>query len=99
MSRPALGSIGLGGLDDGRQLHGNCMWGSVTKVFGPMLKMTDDRREELVRQAARVVSHDGLSAAQKTDQLVAINGFGSNIATGLVMVFILASSRSETSSR
>jgi len=75
-------------LDDGTlELHGNYVWGSGTRVFGPQLKLNDDEKLEHVRTALRVLNDVTLPPIEKAKQIRSVPGFGFNMATGLVMVY------------
>ena len=75
-------------LDAGElELHGNCVWGSGARVFGSAMTETPEEKLELVKQAARLLVDASLIPMEKATRLVAIKGFGRNIATGLVMIF------------
>lgn len=69
------------------EVHGNCMWGSATRIYGPMLPGGDEERLRNVRQALEILNDDDLEPINKAKQITEISGFGNNIATGLVMVF------------
>jgi len=68
-------------------LHGNYMWGSATRIFGPMLQGGDDQRLQLVRQALIILNDSDLEPLKKAEEIMKVSGFGRNIATGLVMTF------------
>jgi hypothetical protein len=46
------------------ELHGNCMWGSGTKVYGAQLKIGDAEKTDNIRRAAGFLN-SGLSPTQK----------------------------------
>lgn len=75
-------------LDNGTlELHGNYIWGSGSKVYGPSLKLNNDEKLELVRNALRILNDQTLPPIEKAKQIRSIPGFGFNMATGLVMVY------------
>jgi MoxR-like ATPase len=68
-------------------LHGNYIWGTGSRVFGPALTGLDDsERNRLVGRASEVLRDDALSSLEKAEAIDALPGFGPNISTGLVMV-------------
>lgn len=69
-----------------RELHGNCIWGSASRVYAPRLK-DDSEKIRYLRQALGILNDLNLTPHQKTQQLRRVYGFGPNIATGLVMMF------------
>ena len=69
-----------------RELHGNCMWGSGSKVYAPRLK-DEDQKIQHIRQALQILNRPELTPLQKAQRIKGIYGFGDNISTGLVMVF------------
>ncbi|UQN08782.1 AAA family ATPase [Deinococcus sp. QL22] len=69
------------------ELHGNYCWGSGAAVYGASLKLTDDEKLALVRQAVSVLNDESLLPHEKADQIEALPGFGPNITTGLTMLF------------
>lgn len=73
--------------DDRLQLHGNYCWGSAATVYGAQLKISDDEKQNLVRQALRVLNDETVSPIEKVEQIEAIPGFGPNAATGMAMLF------------
>jgi 5-methylcytosine-specific restriction enzyme B len=76
------------GLDSGGlELHGNCMWGTATRIFGPMVPGGDEDRLSFVRQALEILNDENLEPTAKAKQILEVPGFGHNIATGLVMVY------------
>ncbi len=68
-------------------LHGNFMWGTATRVFGPMVAGDDEVRLGHVRRALEVLTDENLEPIEKATSILEIPGFGDNSATGLVMVF------------
>jgi hypothetical protein len=68
------------------ELHGNYIWGSGTNVYAPMLK-DDQEKVNNIQLALSILNNSDLSPEYKVKQMMAIPGFGPNIATGLVMVF------------
>lgn len=72
---------------DRLQLHGNYCWGSAAAVYGAPLKISDEEKQNLVRQALRVLNDEALSPSEKAQQVEAVPGFGPNAATGLAMLF------------
>lgn len=68
------------------ELHGNCIWGSATRVYSPRLK-DDAKKLKYIRQALAILNNSELTPMQKVQQITEVYGFGNNIATGLVMVF------------
>lgn len=75
-------------LDKGTlELHGNYVWGSGSKVYGPQLKLTDEEKLENVRKALRILNDTALPPIEKAKQIRSVPGFGYNMATGLVMVY------------
>ena len=75
--------LGSGKLD----LHGNFMWGTATRIFGPMVPGNDADRLGYIRQAVEILNDDNLDPLDKAKAILEIPGFGDNSATGLVMVF------------
>jgi hypothetical protein len=74
-------------LDDGSiDLHGNYIWGSASRVYGPMLRIDDAQRLQHIQAALTILRTDSLTPLEKAEQLLTLPGFGPNIATGLVMV-------------
>lgn len=75
-------------LDAGQlELHGNCIWGSGTRVYGAPMRERPEEKLELVKEAVRLLSESSLAPMEKATRIEGIKGFGRNIATGLVMVF------------
>lgn len=76
------------GLQSGQlELHGNFIWGTGSRVFGPMMPGDEGDRLGYVRQALEVLNDDNLEPLEKAQAVLEIPGFGDNSATGLVMVF------------
>lgn len=67
------------------ELHGNYVWGSGSRIFGPTL--TDEERVQHIQAALALLNDAVLSPLEKAIQIEERPGFGPNIATGLVMVF------------
>jgi|GEM_PF-2903632 len=75
----------MAALDKGRlSLHGNYIWGSPTLGFGP--HMEDAERKGILDAGLKIATDPGLEPQGKAKQLLALEGFGRNLATGLVMV-------------
>ncbi len=68
------------------ELHGNCIWGSASRIFAPRLK-DDSQKIKNIRQALHILNDSNLTPTRKAQQINQINGFGPNVTTGLVMVF------------
>lgn len=76
------------GLESGTlEVHGNCMWGSGTRIYGPMLTGGDEVRLKNVQRALTILNDDQMSPLAKAKDIETIPGFGQNIATGLAMTF------------
>ena len=69
------------------ELHGNYIWGSGSRVYGPGLKTTDEKKLEHVRAALTILNDESLEPLDKAEKMCSIPGFGHNITTGLVMVY------------
>lgn len=68
------------------ELHGNYVWGSGTKVYGPSI--TDNSIKEKNLHLAHEILTSKINPREKAKRLIQeIDGFGDNIATGLVMMF------------
>jgi MoxR-like ATPase len=68
------------------ELHGNAMWGSGSRVYGPMLKDEEEKLQN-IRQAVRILNNSSVSPLRQAQEMLEIKGFGPNISTGLVMAF------------
>jgi hypothetical protein len=68
------------------ELHGNCLWGSGARIFGAPLQVDDAQKLVLIREALAVLNGSG-TPLEKAKGIETVNGFGPNIATGLVMVY------------
>jgi hypothetical protein len=80
----AEGALASGALE----LHGNYIWGSGSRVYGSSLHGVDDTQKVAnVRQALGILNDAQLSPMEKAEQIDSIPGFGSNITTGLVMLY------------
>lgn len=66
--------------------HGNTIWDSGAAIYGAMLP-DDLVRQRHINQARDVLRDKTLTPLQQAHALENIPGFGSNISTGLVMVF------------
>jgi hypothetical protein len=68
------------------ELHGNYTWGSGSGVYSPSIKDKDVLRANL--QIARRILISAEPPSEKAKRLnMEVDGFGSNISTGLVMMF------------
>jgi hypothetical protein len=76
-------ALGTGRLE----LHGNYVWGSGSRVYGPSLRASREEKEHHIREAIGLLRDESLSPADKAEKVRAVPGFGYNIATGLVMMF------------
>ncbi len=75
------------GLEHGvLEMHGNYTWGSATKVYGPMLKVSPDDKLNNIQKALRVLNDEQIPPIEKAKQIQDVPGFGANMATGLVML-------------
>jgi MoxR-like ATPase len=81
-------------LSEGRlHFHGNSIWGSASRVYGPMLKgsdgqkLDDGSKLDNVRRALSYLNQESWSPLKKVDAIKEVPGFGDNVATGLVMVY------------
>ncbi len=68
------------------EFHGNSIWGSASRVYGPMLKKSPEEKTEYIRQALRILN-GRMSPLEKANEISKTPGFGDNVATGLVMIF------------
>lgn len=76
----------LEALEAGRlEYHGNAMWGTGSRTYAPRLADPEEKLA-LIRQALTILNDEQLEPAEKARQIGQIHGFGSNSATGLVMV-------------
>ena len=74
-------------LDTGQlEIHGNCMWGSGSRVYGSMLRASEDEKLNNVRKALAILNDTHLPPVEKARKICDVPGFGPNIGTGLVMV-------------
>jgi MoxR-like ATPase len=86
---PDPGTVALAeaALDAGHlELHGNYVWRPASGIYDPHLKDDAQKRENL-QFAVLVLNDPALSPLDKAEQLLAVRGFGNNVATGLVMMF------------
>ncbi len=68
------------------EFHGNSIWGSASRVYGPMLKKSPDEKTEYIRYALRILNGQ-LPPLEKATEISKVPGFGDNVATGLVMIY------------
>lgn len=69
------------------ELHGNFVWGSATHVYGAQLSsLSDTEKTQLIQQALEILSDATLSPVTKAERIQETKGFGTNIATGMVMM-------------
>lgn len=66
------------------ELHGNYIWGSGSRVYGPSIE--DHIKADCIARALDILNEETLEPLTKAEQIDAIPGFGENAATGLVMV-------------
>jgi MoxR-like ATPase len=86
---PDPGTVALAeaALDSGNlELHGNYVWRPASGIYDPLLK-DDAQKLENLQVAVLVLNDPALSPLDKAEQLLAVRGFGNNVATGLVMLF------------
>jgi DNA polymerase III delta prime subunit len=57
------------------------------QIYGAQLSISDDQKLENIRKGLRLLNDPSLTPLQKTEQILAVPGFGPNIATGLGMVY------------
>lgn len=75
-------------LAEGRLVvQGNSVWGSGARLYGIALRIDDDAKLKLVRQAVAVLNDRSLPPLRKAQQVENISGFGRNSASGLAMLF------------
>lgn len=75
-------------LENGRaETHGNSIWGSGTRIYGSMLKESDEEKTQYIRQALVFLNDSNLTPLEKVHRIDELPGFGPNISTGLIMVF------------
>jgi MoxR-like ATPase len=67
--------------------HGNSIWGSGTHIYGAALKISEDEKIENIHRALHILNDAALSPIEKAQRINGIQGFGYNIASGLVMVY------------
>lgn len=85
---PSKTAIVKNALSDSRlELHGNYIWGSGSRVYGPSLKIDANEKLENVRKALRILNDSALPPIEKAKQIEEVPGFGPNIGTGLVMLW------------
>ena len=68
------------------ELHGNYIWGTASRIYGPTVT-EDEVRLGYLRQAIGFLNAPNLTPLEKVSKLLQLKGFGYNISTGLVMVF------------
>jgi hypothetical protein len=68
------------------ELHGNYVWGSGSRVYGPRFPAAGEKTER-IRQALQILNDPELTPLEKARQIMDVPGFGENISTGLVMLF------------
>jgi MoxR-like ATPase len=68
------------------ELHGNYMWGQSTAIYAHNLKDDKQKNTNLTR-VSRILNASDQTPLQKVTAISDVYGFGSNNATGLVMVF------------
>lgn len=74
-------------IDSGQlEYHGNSVWGSASRVYAPMIK-DDARKIANVREALRILNDNSRTPVEKATEMWAVDGFGPNITTGLVMLY------------
>jgi hypothetical protein len=67
------------------ELHGNYTWGTGAAIYGSRLTIGEEAKLQQIQTAVHILNQPQLSPL--ANQLIAISGFGPNIATGLVMMF------------
>jgi MoxR-like ATPase len=86
LSPELIGLVNAALLSGAVELHGNCMWGSATKIYAPMIKSEQEKTNH-IRQALKILNTQDIKPIEMAQQLEKLTGFGPNISTGLVMVF------------
>ncbi len=69
---------------DELEFHGNSMWGSGSRIYGP--QFSDTQRFQNLQNALSHLNDPNTSPLEKTRRIETVPGFGPNVSTGLCMV-------------